>query len=220
MNPGKFYGIAEIRKLKLNDKVDQLPIRPIVSNIGTATYNLAKNLSKLLSPLSKSKYTMGNKKHFIERIKQETVPDKYKMVSFDLKSLSTSVPLGKTIDITLEKIYDRKDINTQITRPEMKELLTLCTKNVHFTFDDQIYQRNNGAAIGSPLGPILAGIFMVQLETRIVPTLRNVVWNWKTFVDDTIGYVKNGSIDIILSKLNSFHPNIQFTYKVEEESKL
>ena len=102
----------------------------------------------------------------------------------------------------------------------MKELLTLCTKNVHFTFDDQIYQRNNGAAIGSPLGPILAGIFMVQLETRIVPTLRNVVWNWKTFVDDTIGYVKNGSIDIILSKLNSFHPNIQFTYKVEEESKL
>ena len=44
--------------------------------------------------------------------------------------------------------------------------------------------------------------------------------NWKRFVDYTIGYVKNGSIDIILPKLNSFHPNIQFTYEVEEENKL
>ena len=36
--PGKFYRTARIHKLKLNDKVDQLPIRLIVSNIGTATY--------------------------------------------------------------------------------------------------------------------------------------------------------------------------------------
>ena len=56
---------------------------------------------------------------------------------------------------------------------------------------------------------------MAKLETRIVPTLGNMVLNWKRFVDDTIGYVKNGSIDIILSKLNSFHTNIQFTYEVE-----
>ena len=52
---------------------------------------------------------------------------------------------------------------------------------------------------------------MVELENRIIPTLRNMVLNWKRFVGDTIGYVKNGSIDIILSKLNSFHSNIHFT---------
>ena len=61
---------------------------------------------------------------------------------------------------------------------------------------------------------------MVGLETRVIPTLGNMVLNWKSFVDDTIGYVKNGSIDIILSKLNSFHPNIQFTYEIEKENKL
>ena len=74
--------------------------------------------------------------------------------------------------------------------------------------------------MGSPLGPVLAGIFMVELKFQI-PTLRNnMVLNWKRFVDDTMGYVKNGSIDIILSKLNSFHPNMQFTYEIEEENKL
>ena len=70
------------------------------------------------------------------------------------------------------------------------------------------------------LGPVLAGIFMVELETWIIPTLWNMAWNCKRFVDDTIGYVKNGSIDIILSKLNSFYPNIQFTYEIEEEIKV
>ena len=217
---GKFYGIAKIHKLKLNDKVDQLLIRLIVSNIGTATYNLARHHTKLLPLLNKPKYTIDSTKHFMEKIKQETIPDSYKMVSFDVKSFFTNVPLEKNINITLERIYDRKEINTQITRPEMKELLTLCTKNVHFTFNNQVYQQNDGLAMGSPLGPVLAGIFMVELETRIIPTSGNTVLNWERFVDDKIGYVKNGSIDIILSKLNSFHPNIQFIYEIEEKNKL
>ena len=102
----------------------------------------------------------------------------------------------------------------------MKEPLTLCTRNVHFTFDNQVYQQINGVAMGSTFGQVLAGILIVELVIRIVPTLGNMVFNWKRFLDDTIGYVKNGSIDIILSKLNSFHPNIQFTYEVEEETKL
>ena len=106
------------------------------------------------------------------------------------------------------------------TRPEMKRLLTLCTKNVQFTFDNQVYQQNDGVAMGSPSGPVLTGIFMVELENWIILTLGNTVLNWKRFVDNTIGYVKNGSINIILLKLNSFHPNIQFTYEIEKENKL
>ena len=82
----------------------------------------------------------------MEKIKQETIPDGYKMVSFDVKSLLTNAPLEKTIDITLQKIYDHEEIKTQITRSEMKELLTLCTKNVHFTFDNQVYQQNDGVS--------------------------------------------------------------------------
>ena len=87
------------------------------------------------------------------------------MVSFDVNSLFTNVPLEKTIKITLEKIYDRKEIINEITNPEMKELLTLCTKNVYFTFDNQVYKQNDGVAMRSPLGPVLAGTFMVELET-------------------------------------------------------
>ena len=44
--------------------------------------------------------------------------------------------------------------------------------------------------MGSPLGPVLAGIFMVELERTILPTLREHMSPWKRYVDDTISYIK------------------------------
>ena len=55
-SPGKFYGTAETHKVLENGNIDQLPIRPIVSNLNTATHQLAKHLPKILSPLRESEY--------------------------------------------------------------------------------------------------------------------------------------------------------------------
>lgn len=57
LRAGQFYGLAKIHKLKKGQGINELPLRPIVSNIGTATYDLAKYLAKLLSPLNKSQYS-------------------------------------------------------------------------------------------------------------------------------------------------------------------
>ena len=51
---GKFYGTAKIHKLTSNERIDNLLVRPIVSNIGSASYQLAKYLAKFLSPLARS----------------------------------------------------------------------------------------------------------------------------------------------------------------------
>ena len=53
----------------------------------------------------------------------------------------------------------------------MKELLLLCTKNVHFTINSEIYQESDGVAMGSPLGLVIAGLFMVELEKSLISTL-------------------------------------------------
>ena len=68
----------------------------------------------------------------------------------------------------------------------MKELLHLCTKNVYFTFDGEIYIQIDGVAMGSPLGPVLANIVLVELEKIIIPKLEKEVQLWRRFVDDTI----------------------------------
>ena len=88
----------------------------------------------------------------------------------------------------------------------------MCTKNVHFTFNDYAYSQNDGVAMGSTLGPVLAGIIMFVLETKVVPAISNYTLNWKRFVDHIIGYVKTNKVEYVLKKLNKFYNSIQLMY--------
>ena len=84
----------------------------------------------------------------------------------------------------------------------MGDLLLLCTKNVHFGYNGDIYIQADGVAMSSPLGPVLAGVFMVELERTKLPTLREHMSPWKSYGDDTISCIKEESIEHVLSKLN------------------
>ena len=75
-------------------------------------------------------------------------------------------------------------------------------------------------AMGSPLGRVIAGTFMTELKRTILLTLREHMSPWKRRVDGTISYIKEESIEHVLSKLNSYHDNIEFTYDMEIDGKL
>ena len=96
--PGLFYGTAKVHKLQGNQRLNELTVKPIISKIGTATYETAKYLNNLLSPLGKSQHTVFNSKELFEKIKAEIIPIGYKMISFDVNSLFTNVPLDETIE--------------------------------------------------------------------------------------------------------------------------
>ena len=218
--PGAFYGNAKVHKLRKGEGLKELTLRPIVSNVGTATYNTAKYLANLLAPLAKSDYTIINTADFINRLKKERIPRKYKMISFDVKSLFTNVPLDETISIVLRKIYDEGKIETNIPRNVMKELLLLCTKHVHFTFNGDIYIQLNGVAMESPIGPLLTHVFMCSLEEAVVTTLKDCLVHWKRCIDDTHAYIEPEKIVYIMKKLNTCHQQIQFTYELEKYQRI
>ena len=119
-------------------------------------------------------------------IKHQKVPDSHNMVSFDVVSLFTNVPLDTSIEIILKQIYKNNEINTSITKEEIKELILLCTKGVHFIFDGKTCVQTNGVVMGSQLGSVLSGIFMVELENNPIHTLLEHLACWKRYVDDTI----------------------------------
>ena len=82
----------------------------------------------MLSPLSKSQYTVRSTKEFTNHIKKQKVPSNYEIIPFEVISLFTNVPEDATIDIILKRIYERKEINTSFTKQELKELILPCTK--------------------------------------------------------------------------------------------
>ena len=92
------------------------------------------------------------------------------MISFDVKSLFTNVTLDKAIYIIIKKVYGERKIKINFPKTILKELLYLCTKHLHFTFNEEIYIQIDGVAIRSPLGPLLANIFMTSLEeNKFIP---------------------------------------------------
>ena len=61
----------------------------------------------------------------------------------------------------------------------------MATTNQLFQFNGQLYQQTDAVAMGSPLGPLMANVFMCHLEETLthddlMPQL------YKRYVDDTL----------------------------------
>ena len=74
--------------------------------------------------------------------------------------------------------------------------------------------------MGSPLGLLLANIFMTSLEEDIMPTLKSCLTNWKRYVDDTHAFVEPTKVKFIWNKLRNYHPNIKFTFELEKNNEI
>ena len=77
----------------------------IVSSIGTFNYNLSRFLCNLPSPLFPNDYSCKNTFSFVSQIKNANLSKKF-LVSYDVTSLFTNIPLQETIDIAINLIFN------------------------------------------------------------------------------------------------------------------
>ena len=131
-----------------------VPLRPIVSAIGSYTYSLAKFMSEILKPLSYSQYEVKASFTFSSELLSVTsIPY---MCSYDIVSLFTNIPINGTIEISLDMLYKDTNLVHGLTLLQFKKLLIYCVKQNHFVFNGMYHDQVDGVAMGSPLGPILA----------------------------------------------------------------
>ena len=45
-------------------------------------------------------------------------------------------------------------------------LLEVCLKHIYFLFQGKYYEQVHGAAIGSPISPLIANLFMEEFEVK------------------------------------------------------
>ena len=135
------------------------PFRPILSDNGTPTYKLAKFFVPLLAPLTSNEYTIKDSFSFAEELL--SFDSNLVMASFDVESLFTNIPLKETIDLCVDILfYDR----TNIAKDYFHDLLTICMSESLVLFDSEYYKQIDGVAMGSPLGPTFANIFLCFYE--------------------------------------------------------
>ena len=163
---GVLYGLPKVHETGC-------PFRPIVSSTNTYNYNLASYLVSVLQPISTNCFSVKDSFSFAEWAKQYTHNGEF-MCSFDVSSLFTTVPLDETIEICLDKLYALAN-PPSLPRLVLKNLLLFATKKSHFAFDGQYYDQIDGVAMGSPLGSVLANIFMCDSEEQWV--LKNINQN-------------------------------------------
>ena len=120
------------------------PLRPIVDTIWSTHFGVGKFITKLLNPLTQNQYALKDSFEAAEKIK--AIPDHlydegYRLVSFDVKSLFTNVPLQKTIDVILDWVYNQKLISTNSKKRTLKKLiLDTCSKTA-FLCNNAIYKQ-------------------------------------------------------------------------------
>ena len=112
-----------------------------------------------------------------------------------------------------------KDLHqrTAMTVKQISCLLEFCLRTTYFTFQGKMYEQVKGAAMGSPLSPIVANLFMEDLETKALATAPSTPKIWKRFVDDTFTIIQKAHKDAFLDHINSIDFNIHFTYKDPKE---
>ena len=79
------------------------------------------------------------------------------MVSYDVSSLFTNVPLDETIDILARKAFENNWLNDtydlNLAKSDLVDLLHVATKGQLFQFDGALYEQTDGVAMGLPLDP-------------------------------------------------------------------
>ena len=108
--------------------------------------------------------TLAKVLFFVSRIKNEWLSKKF-LVSYDMTSLFTNIPLQETIDIAISLIFNHNP-NLNITTKELKKLFLFATSQSDFNFNSKFYNQIDRVAMVSPLAPVLANIVMGFQESK------------------------------------------------------
>ena len=133
----KFYGLPKIHK-------PGIPLRPIVSSTGTATYNTAKELARILKPLvGSSIHHVQNTRDFVGQIKEIKLKQGECIISYDVAALFTSVPIQPVINIIKERLASDTDLQnrTSMNINQITTLLEFCLTSTSFVFQGSIISR-------------------------------------------------------------------------------
>ena len=125
-----------------------------------------------IQTVGKSPHHITSTQDFVEQAKQIKLEPGECLSSYDVSALFTSVPTDPTLNI-IKDLLDKDTTLKERTVMEVGDIILLlefCLKNTYFSFQGHIYEQVEGAAMGSPVSPIVANLYMEYLEQKALST--------------------------------------------------
>ena len=210
------YGLPKVHK-------PDVPLRPIVSFVNSPTYHLSKHLVGLLSPLvGNSSSHVKNSIEFAAFISKQRLEPDHVLVSFDVVSLFTNVPVDLACRVAASRLDDDDTLEdrTSLSADQVVSLLRFCLSATYIAYWGSFYQQTFGTAMGSPVSVTVANLVMEDVEERALSTMERKPLFWKRHVDDVCTVVHRDEVEAFGEHLNSIEEMIRFTYEVEENQRL
>ena len=204
--PPRLYGLAKVHKTGL-------PLRPVLSMPGSAYYRTAKQVADWLSVVKECQ-TNSSTKSISDSLKEIHMADDEELISFDVSSLYTNVPVQEAINHCAELLYSGRYNKPPVSKETFIQLTNMCSCNVLMLTHDGFYRQTDGLAMGSPPAPNLANGWLSKFDEKV----KDDATLYSRYMDDILRNIKTNKIDEKLTEINNYHPNLHFTIERESEN--
>lgn len=209
--PPRFYGLPKIHKTPVK-------LRPIISSIDSPTSKISQLVASILTKAynSENEYYIKDSFRFAELTNNKKLPDNYILVSLDVVSLFSNIPLDLVVKSVSNK-WGAIEQHCDIPIEKFLELVTFIFKNTYFSYENRFYKQTLGAPMGGQASSIIATYVMDDLLDNCIPKLTFSIPLIKKYVDDLICSIPNDSQNEILEVFNAYNEHIQFTIENEDD---
>ena len=169
-------------------------------------------VADILAPMvGKTPHHLQNSADLVNKLSQIRVDEHESLISFDVSALFTSVPLEEGVTLIHEKLTADPSLadRTALSPQQVTYLLRMCLTTIYFKYDGNFYAQIEGAAMGSPVSPIVANLCMEDYEGKALEAYQDPPTYWGRYVDDVLAVIKTANIEPLTQHLNAQHTSIQ-----------
>ena len=180
-------------------------------------------LADMLAPLvGKTNHYVKNSKELMKELTKMRLEDNEEFCSYDVVSLFTKTAIPQALEVIQRSLCtdDTLKKRSRLKVDDIMELLEFTLTTTYFTFRGEIYRQLFGTAMGSPVSPIVANLFMENLAEEAVSIAPETCQPrlWKRYIDDMLVIIKKGQALNLMHHINTVDPtgSIKFTHEPKE----
>lgn len=196
--PPRLYGLAKVHKA-------DIPVRPVLSMPGSSYHKIGKQVAEWLSLVPECQINASTKS-IAESLKDVHLEADEEMISFDVSSLYTNVPVHEAIKECADLLFSNKEKNPPVSKETFIELAEICSCNVLMLTNNGYYRQKDGLAMGSPPAPSLANGWLSKYDSEI----RGDAKIYSRYMDDIVRNIKSKQINEKLNEINKYHPKLKY----------